>query len=88
MLRGLFEILLGLELVLQKFGEVAHVFPRGGRRAVFLHWMSHFVVFVLAAFSSEKTSLAHVEVETLEASVPESTYGRLLANVALCRVFG
>ena len=50
--------------------------------------MSHFVVFVLAAFSSEKTSLAHVEVETLEASVPESTYGRLLANVALCRVFG
>ncbi len=42
------------------------------RGAVLLHGMRHFVVLVLPALAGEETGLAHVEVETLQASVTEA----------------
>jgi hypothetical protein len=42
------------------------------RCAVFLHRMCHLVVFVFSAFSCEEASLAHVEVEALQASISEA----------------
>jgi len=42
------------------------------RSAVLLHGMSHLVVLVLSALTGEETGLAHVEVETLQATVTEA----------------
>lgn len=48
--------------------------------------MCHLVALVLAPLAVEEASLAHVEVEALEAAVAEAQDGRLLADVALGRV--
>ena len=45
--------------------------------AVFLHGVRHLVVFVFAPFASEEASLAHVEVEALQAAVTKPANWRL-----------
>lgn len=56
------------------------------RSAVFVHWMSEFVV--LRVLAEEEASLAHVEVEALQTSVPEAYDWIFLADVALRLMFG
>ena len=45
--------------------------------AVFLHGVRHLVVFVFTPFASEEASLAHVEVEALQAAVTKPANWRL-----------
>ena len=40
--------------------------------AVFLHWVSHFVILVAATFPRKEAFLAHIKVEAFKAAVSES----------------
>jgi hypothetical protein len=42
------------------------------RCTIFLHWVSHFVILVFSSFAREEARLAHVEVEALQAAIPET----------------
>ena len=55
------------------------------RCAVFLHRMSHFMIFVFSSFPSKETILTHVKVKAFKTSITESTDRRLFTNAALGR---
>ena len=52
------------------------------RGTIFLHRMSHFMIFVLSTFPRKEAVLTHVKIEAFEASISEPTNGRLFADTA------
>lgn len=50
-----------------------------------MHWMIKFVIFGSSA--KEEAHLAHIEIETFQASIPEANNWIFLANIAFRLIY-
>jgi hypothetical protein len=56
------------------------------RCTIFLHWVSHFVILVFSSFAREEARLAHVEIEALQAAIPETLELERKQNVESAKI--